>query len=383
MPSRYRLLASLTLVALSAPSLRAQPAATSAEELTDYVGAVLDSAAFDNAFWGVQVVNLESGEALYARNPQKSFIPASNTKLYTTAAALDLLGPNYRYRTGLYADGEVDDEGALRGNLVVRGSGDPAIGGRFTDGDLTKTFRAWADSLRAADVTRIEGDVVGDDDVFDDTPLGYGWSWDDEPYWYSAEVGGLNFNDNSVDFALEGTDVGAPAQVRWEPFRTDYVEVVNATRTIHPDSSIDEGYARERGTNAIRLSSLVPAGRTDEESLTVTNPTRYFAHVLREALLRGGIPVAGRPVDVDAMPIKPDYAGGRLRRLAVYASPPLREIVDVVNKRSQNLYAEAPPQDARGRAPAPARKARHARLREGLGRDGRRRCDGDVRRGRH
>ena len=341
MPSRYRLLACLTLTALFPLSPRAQPAPTSPEALAEYVDAVLDSAAFDNAFWGVKVIDLESGEALYARNAEKSFIPASNTKLYTTAAALDQLGSDYRYRTGLYIDGEIDAEGALEGNLIVRGSGDPAIGGRFTDGDLTQTFRAWADSLRAAGIARIEGDVVGDDDVFDDEPLGYGWSWDDEPYWYAAEISGLSFNDNNVDVAIEGREVGAPAQVRWEPFRTDYVEVVNATRTVPADSALDEGYARERGTNTIRLSSLVPAGRTDTESLTVTNPTRYFVHVLRESLLRSGLPVAGRPVDVDAMPIKPDYEGGRLRRVAVHASPPLGEIAAVVNKRSQNLYAEA------------------------------------------
>lgn len=339
MPLRYSLLACILLYAPLA--LQAQPAPASLEGLRERIEAVLDSAAFQNAFWGVEIVDLESGETLYARNARKSFIPASNTKLYTTAAALDQLGPDYRYRTGLYTDGEVDAGGVLEGNLIVRGSGDPVIGGRFNGGDLTQTFRAWADSLRAAGITRINGDVVGDDDVFDDAPLGYGWSWDDEPYWYAAEISGLSFNDNNVDFAIEGQDVGAPAQVQWEPFRTDYVQVINATRTIPAGASLDEGYTRERGTNTIRLSSLVPAGRTDTESLAVTNPTRFFAHVFREALLRAGLPVAGRPVDVDEMPIKPDYEGGGLRRIAVHTSPPLREIARVANTRSQNFYAEA------------------------------------------
>ena len=342
MPARYRLIAMLALMALSlAPTLRAQPAPTSSQELVEGINAVLDSAAFENAFWAVKIVNLPSGETVYERNAEKSFIPASNTKLYTTAAALDLLGPDYRYRTGLYTDGEIDRDGVLQGNVIVRGSGDPVIGGRFNGGDLTQVFRAWADSLRAAGITRIEGDIIGDDDVFDDLPLGYGWSWDDEPYWYSAEISGLSFNDNNVDFAIEGRDVRAPAQVQWEPFGTDYIQVVNVTQTIHPDSSIDEGYARARGTNTIRLSSLVPAGRTDTESLTIANPTLFFTHVLREALLRGGLSVAGRPVDVDEMPIKPDYDGGSLRRIAVHASPPLAEIAKVVNQRSQNFYAEA------------------------------------------
>ena len=342
MPSCYRPLTILLLIVLPlALPLRAQPAPASPQDLVESINAVLDSTAFENAFWAVKIIDLASGETVYERNAKKSFIPASNTKLYTTAAALDLLGPDYRYRTGLYIDGEIDEEGALQGNLIVRGSGDPVIGGRFNEGDLTQVFRAWADSLQAAGITRIEGDIVGDDDVFDDLPLGYGWSWDDETYWYAAEISGLSFNDNNVDFAIEGQDVGAPAQVRWEPFGTDYIQVVNATQTIHPDSSIDEGYARERGTNTIHLSSLVPSGRTDTESLTIANPTRFFAYVLRESLLRSGLPVAGRPVDVDEMPIKPDYENGELRRIAVHTSPPLAEIAAVVNQQSQNFYAEA------------------------------------------
>ncbi len=318
-------------------AVSAQPA--SSPQLARSIEAVLDDEAFENAWWAVQVVNLKTGEVLYSRNEKKNFIPASNTKLYTTAAALDQLGANYRYRTEVFIDGPVVD-GELRGNLIVRGSGDPAIGGRFTDGDRTMTFRAWADSLKARGIRHITGDLIGDDDVFDDTPLGYGWSWDDEPYWYAAEIGGLSYNDNNVDFALDGKVAGQPAEVRWEPYNTDYVEVVNATRTIARSERINEGYARRRSTNIIELSSLVPEGQTDYESLTVTNPTLFFTHVLRETLLREGLSVAGRPVDVDDLPIKPDYEKGGLQLVATYLSPPLPEIVGVINKRSQNLYAE-------------------------------------------
>ena len=325
----------ICLLAFLALPVQAQPA----DALGRAIDAVLDDDTFSNAHWGALVVDLTTGGVLYRRNEGKSFTPASNTKLYTTAAALDQLGPDYRYRTVLYADGNVVG-GVLRGNLIVRGAGDPAIGGRFTDGDRTATFRAWADSLRARGITRVEGDLIGDDDLFDDTPLGYGWSWDDETYWYAAEVGALSFNDNNVDVAIDGRGVGEPGRVSWEPAGTDYIRVVNRTLTVPASERIDEGYARARGTNTLVLSSRVPAGRTDHESLTITNPTRFFVHVLREVLLAEGVLVEGRPVDVDDLSIRPDYAAPGLRRVASYTAPPLSEIVDVINKRSQNLYAE-------------------------------------------
>lgn len=306
-------------------------------ELVDALRTLLGSDATANAFWGVHIIDLEQDAVLYARHSDRSFVPASNMKLYTTASALDQLGPDFQYTTTLYADGTVADS-VLHGNLVVRGSGDPSIGGRFADGDRTLIFRQWAHALRAAGIREVRGDVIGDDDVFDDLHLGFGWSWDDTPYWYAAQLGGLVFNDNCVDVSIEGTREGQPGRVTWAPMQTDYVRVVNATRTVAAGGSIDEGYARPAGTNELRLTSRVPEGRTDEESLTVDNPTLFFVHVMRAALVQAGIAVLGNPVDVDDLSIKPDYT--HLTQVAVHTSPPLSELVKVVNKRSHNLYAD-------------------------------------------
>ena len=323
-------------------SASAQPAGDTSAKRADLersIDQALNDALLSNGWWGAMVVDLNSGAVLYQRNADRSFVPASNTKLYTTAAVLDQLGPSFRYRTEVFLDGPIVD-GVLEGNVIVRGSGDPVIGGRFYNGDRTAIFRAWADSLRAAGITRINGDLVGDDDIFDDTPLGYGWSWDDETYWYAAEVSGLSYNDNNVDFAIEARREGQPARVSWEPFNTDYVRVVNKTITTSADSTLKEGYDRARGTNDIELSSRVPAGKTDFESLTMKNPTLFFVHVLRQTLIREGLAVDGQPVDVDDLSIKPDYEASRYRRVAVHRSRPLADIVKVINKRSQNLYAE-------------------------------------------
>lgn len=333
----------LTGVLLSGTgSLRAQPAPTIDEvrsELGSTIADTIEADPFAGAFWGIRIINLESGEQIYQRNVDHVFTPASNAKLLTAVAALRRLGRDYRYRTRLYTDGRVDN-GVLRGNLIVRGSGDPTLGGYHQRHDPTHVFRQWADSLKAAGIRRIEGDIIGDDDPFSDVPLGEGWSWDDVPHDYAAEVNGLVFNVNTIDVTVTGRDVGAPGRITWSPFETDFVRMINQTRTIPRDSSDDEEYDRPFGTNTFRVSSLVHPRRSQDEALTVTHPTRYFTHVLREVLVREGLSVKGGGVDIDEMPIKPQYAPDSVRRIATYRSPPLDEVVRTMNHESQNLYAE-------------------------------------------
>ncbi|SHK06212.1 D-alanyl-D-alanine carboxypeptidase/D-alanyl-D-alanine endopeptidase [Rhodothermus profundi] len=328
----------LLLLLWSLPGRPVTSLAQPAQHLQATLNQLLDAPAYASAFWGALVLDLRDSTVLYARHARQNFTPASVTKLFITAAALEQLGPDFRYVTRLLADGPIVD-GVLQGNLIVRGSGDPAIGGRFTDGDRTATFRAWADSLRRKGIQRIAGDLIGDDDYFDDTPLGTGWSWDDLTYWYAAEISALSFNDNCVDVTIEAGRAGEPGRISWEP-PTTYVSLINQTYTIPADQPLKEGYRRLPGTNTIVLFSRVPEGRRDTESLTVSNPTRFFVHVLREVLLAEGIAVEGQPVDVDALSIKPDYTSSRLWTVATYTSPPLSEIVRVINRRSQNLYAE-------------------------------------------
>ncbi len=319
-----------------APTGWAQSRTASLQQAIDRL---LDRPEYRNAHWGVLVLDLRDSTVLYERNGRRNFVPASVAKLFVTVAALEQLSADFRYVTRLWAEGPVID-GVLHGNLIVRGAGDPAIGGRFTEGDRTALFRAWADSLRQHGIHTIKGNLIGDDDYFDDTPLGIGWSWDDLTYWYAAEISALSFNDNCIDITLEGTQAGRPASLHWEPLRTTYVQLINQTRTIAANRPLRERYERKPGTNTILLRSQVPEGRIETKSLTISNPTRYFVHVLREVLVREGIAVQGQPVDVDDLPEKPDYSRPNFWIVATYISPPLREIIRIVNQRSQNLYAE-------------------------------------------
>jgi len=293
---------------------------------------------FDGALWGVVVADVSTGQTLYARNASLNVTPASNMKLFTSAAALETLGPEFRYTTTLYRGGPVVD-GVLQGPLIVRGSGDPSFGGRDQP-DPTAIFRQWADSLRAAGIREIQGAIVGDDNVFDDASLGRGWSVDDTPYAYAAEIGGLVFNRNKIDLTVRGQRPGMPGLVTWAPMKTSYVTVVNRSRTSAPGTRTDEEYRRDLGTNTIYVNTTVPPGGIEREELTVTNPTLYFGHVFREVLLDEGITVRGAALDVDDIPLPPQYDDGSLTPTATYTSPPLRDLVATINEESDNLYAE-------------------------------------------
>jgi D-alanyl-D-alanine carboxypeptidase/D-alanyl-D-alanine-endopeptidase (penicillin-binding protein 4) len=260
-------------------------------------------------------------------------------KLYTTAAGLDQLGPDFTWTTEIFADGDVTD-GVLNGNIVVRGSGDPSIGGTVMDGDPLATFRAWADSLKAAGIHTISGDIIGDDDIFDDLPLGPGWMWDDESTWFSAELGALTFYDNCIELTAQGGVVGDTADVYWEPLQTSYVTVLNQSLTVHPDSTSEAFYNRRRASNVIEIGTHVRPGETTTRLITVTNATLYFVHVLGEVFESEGILVYGAARDIDELFQKPDYSDPGMKRIATRVSPPLSEITAAINKPSHNLYAE-------------------------------------------
>ncbi len=310
---------------------------SSATELRAAIDQAVAEGGIPNAWWTILVWDAETGASLYEKDTGRSFIPASNTKLYSSAAALDILGPDFRFETQFATDGEITD-GVLNGNLIVIGSGDPVIGGRFTDGDITAYFRSWADSLKSMGVNSIEGNLIGDDDAFDEQYLGYGWQFDDLPWWYAAELSALSFNDNCIDFYLEGATEGMPAVLSWEPMMTTYATARNESITVPADGRIEEDYFRVQGTNDFVLRSKVPEGRTEVESLAVSNPTAFFVHVLREVLISEGIAVRGRALDIDDLPVKPSSSARS--HLFSHFSPTLAEIVVPLNKRSHNLYAE-------------------------------------------
>jgi D-alanyl-D-alanine carboxypeptidase/D-alanyl-D-alanine-endopeptidase (penicillin-binding protein 4) len=263
-------------------------------------------------------------------------MPASNMKVVTMAAAAERLGWDYTFTTKVVATGPVEG-GVLRGDLVVVGGGDPSLGGRPSEGPAV--LERWADQVLARGIRRIEGRVIGDDNVFDDEGLGQGWAWDNLAYGYSTPVSGLDFHENVVRLSFApGAAEGDPVTVTAAPGGSGLV-IEAAVKTAAADGTADVNVARQLGSRTIGVSGSVPAGKTDvTQTVSVENPTEFTAGAFRQALLSRGIEVAGGAVDVDALPAPPDVSGAET--LVSYTSPPLSEIGRVLLKVSQNLYAD-------------------------------------------
>lgn len=294
--------------------------------------------ALDVANVGIFIQDPATRQIIYQQNQHRLFMPASNEKLVTTAAGLTTLGPDFKFVTRLYTAGTVEN-GVLHGNLYIVGSGDPTLSGRFHDGAMTRDLQNWADSLEAAGITKIDGDIIADANIFDDRRIGNGWAYDDLSYWYAAEISGLSFNDNCINvFITPGDSAGAPAHLEYEP-KTSYITMENDLVTVPADSLTHYDYHRADGTNHMRFFGQISQSRgLIKDYITVHNPALYTSTVFSEVLSEQGITTAGKIREISYKDTIPEY--GKMTQLVAYPSPPLSEIVEVINKKSQNFYAE-------------------------------------------
>ena len=341
MPKKYLFILLFILMVSRCAYIRPfQQSRTPADQLKAELDQIFNEPAFSNAYWGVVVQSLKNGEYLYLRNHHKNFIPASNMKLFTTAAALVKLGPEFRYSTKFYINGSIDQNGILHGDLIIAGSGDPTITGRYYKGNIHDPLEFWIDSLRAQNITAIEGDIIGDDNYFAEEIMGEGWAWDYQSDWYAAQISALSFNDNcmSIYFAA-GDTIGYPAKYHLLP-ETDYVHIINKVSTVRNGLEKEITFNRKRGTNQVEIRGTISIDSSPKRDLfSVENPTLFTTTVFKQILERNGILVSGSPRDIDDLEDY-IYQQDQANLIFRYFSPLLWEIVETINKVSQNLYAE-------------------------------------------
>ena len=291
--------------------------------------------------FGVKIVSLDTGKTLFEHDAEKLFSPASNSKLYTMALALDQLGGDYRIKTSLYAAAKPDRHGTLTGDLIVFGRGDPTLNVRL-HGDIFKTLEPLVTALANAGVKRIRGDLVGDDSFIQGPPYGSGWAWDDLQNYYGAEISALTINDNALQLSVKpGASNGAPCQLTLTP-ATTYLVVSNRTRTVSRDGRPALNIYRPVTENVIYVTGEMPLDQREySEAVAVHNPAGLFVAFFREALVRRGIQVNGKTRTANWLDRQPQPLDlEKIVELGAVQSPPLREMVREVQKPSQNLYTD-------------------------------------------
>ncbi|HEX9394220.1 MAG TPA: D-alanyl-D-alanine carboxypeptidase/D-alanyl-D-alanine-endopeptidase [Gemmatimonadales bacterium] len=346
---RKLILASLTIsaaLAAQAPPPRTRPLRGSLEQR---LTTLLDQPPFNRAHWGVFVLD-DRGRALFQRNADRLFVPASNTKLVVTATASALLPADYRVRTSVYVNGALDG-GILRGDLILYGRGDPTWSARcfgvdtLAPGACDSTFTQidrLADSIIAHGVHRVTGKIVGDGSAFEPTTVASGWSAWDLNWWYAAPVSGLGFHDNSVDFQITpGPALDAPPGITWSPDLGMFA-FENRARTVPPDSgtSIGDNFFRQPGTYEIWAAGTVTLGHKPWiESFALPDPNLYAARALAAALGRKGVAVEGGAASTtDSLAYRATRCCGN--PLFDYRGRPLADILFPILNTSQNWFAE-------------------------------------------
>ncbi|NDL56770.1 D-alanyl-D-alanine carboxypeptidase/D-alanyl-D-alanine endopeptidase [Phytoactinopolyspora mesophila] len=304
--------------------------APAVQDLAADIDEILADPRMDGSQASVVVADAASGEVLYERNGENRLMPASNQKIVTSAAAMDVLGPDYTFTTTVETDARHTGR-ILAGDLYLRGTGDPTM--------LVEDYEALADEIADAGIQRVHGGVVADDTWFDDVRLGLGWDWDDEPFYYSAQISALtaapdtDYDAGTVIIEVDpGRRVGDAPQVTMTP-ENEYVEIVNDATTTEAGTGRSLSIDRERGGNTIRISGTIATdGSGSRVWRTVWEPTDFAAHLFLAALEDRGVHVREG--------ISRGSTPGDARVLAAHESMSLSELLIPFMKLSNNGHAE-------------------------------------------
>jgi D-alanyl-D-alanine carboxypeptidase/D-alanyl-D-alanine-endopeptidase (penicillin-binding protein 4) len=348
----------LALVSLLALGLIEIKLAASDSSLSMKLRAIMDREDYQQAHWGLLAVDSGSGEIVYGHNPDKLFAPASVTKLYSAAAALEAFGRDYRFKTPVFARGQVDADGELEGDLVLVASGDLTMGGRadahdriefrdndhiyangndkaeLTRGDPLAGLNELARQVAAAGVRRVHGDLLIDDRLFEKAEgTGSG----------PSQLTPIVINDNVIDITITPSLPGQPAKIEWRP-QTAAVRVDARVTTVDAQHPVNIT-TTTLGSDSFVLRGEIPAGhkpliRIEE----VNDPSSFARSLFIEALTRAGVRMNASPLMInrrELLPAAQDYT--TLRRVADLASPPFGEEIKLVLKVSHNLHASILP----------------------------------------
>jgi D-alanyl-D-alanine carboxypeptidase/D-alanyl-D-alanine-endopeptidase (penicillin-binding protein 4) len=327
-----------------------------ASSLPESIQKILDaSPAARTAFWGIQIVELSTGKTLYERNPDHYFVPASNTKLFTTALALTRLGPDFTFQTRVLTAATPDAAGRLHGDLRLYGGGDPNLSARaipYRTGPVTgnplAAIQDLADQLAARGIKWIEGDIIGDDSWYLWQPYATGWSIDDPQSDDGPPISALTLADNALVLSVRpGAAVGDPAALTFTP-PGEFYRIENRVHTVPAGGERRIQFRRIPGSRDAVLYGAIPLkDRGSDLNISVEDPALFAADALRTALQQRGVATGGAatsehlyPSDIADLSQGSEPAAPAGIELARHVSAPLLEDLRVTAKVSQNLHAE-------------------------------------------
>lgn len=301
------------------------------------LNSLLADSVMEHAAVSFCIIDSDSGKTVFEYNADKSLVPASILKLVTTSAALELLGPEYTFKTEIGYTGNIHKLfGLLDGNIVIKGGGDPSLGSKKFEEHYAGFADRWIDELKKLRIRRITGGVITDDSYYDYLPVPSKWLWEDAGNYYGAGAYGLSLFDNSYEIHFKTASDSSqlyitgisPAECRFE-----------FSNWLVAAGTADRGYvfAAPYSTNGW-LAGTIPSNVNDFVlNASIADPPLIMAKMMNQKFKDAGIDVATYPTTVRLMqrPLKTE-----VREIAETSSPPLEKIIEVLNHESVNLYAE-------------------------------------------
>ena len=313
-------------------------------KISDAVHTFVNETGMKHASIGIQVIDLKGFEVVAEYNPNLTLPTASTAKLFSTATAIDLLGPNYQAQTRLYIDGSVDSSGTLNGNIWIRGGGDPTLASKYFNekGRELDFMNEWIVQLKNMGIKQINGGVIADASEFHYEGVPDGWNWVDMGNYYGAGPSGLTIYDNLLryTFATSSTP-GKPTVLKSiEP------EVPNLTFHNYIMSSKRKGdnsylYGAPFSLDRFGTGTLPVGQNSFQVKGSLPDPEKQFAYEFTTALLKAGINVSAPIQSARAEDISSSDKTYETRRLIhTQNGIQLSRIVKETNHKSINLFAE-------------------------------------------
>ena len=298
---------------------------------------LLSDTSMINASVSLYITNTDNGEPVLEYNSGKSLIPASVMKLITSSCALELLGPSYTFKTCIGYTGTLNKRtGRLSGDIIIKGGGDPVLGSRnFSDhyGDfLTK----WVEAIKNAGIKKIDGRIITDDSYYDYQPVPAKWLWEDAGNYYGAGVYGASVFDNTYEIHFKtSSDSSSILIMNTIPKECRY----EFSNWLVAAGTEDKGYvfAAPYSTNGW-LAGSIPVNKDDFIlKAAITDPPFLLAELLDQKLDSSEIVIAGNPTTTR---LELSTINENISPITETISPPLKDIIEVLNHESVNLYAE-------------------------------------------
>ncbi len=298
-----------------------------------------------SASWGLSVFSVDSQTEIYSKNSNLTLIPASTLKAVTTSTALILLESDYKYETRLMHEGDIDINGTLNGNLHIIGAGDPSLGSNKMNDSLKleNVFEHFLISIHASGIRKINGSIIADTRIFDSQIIPPKWLWEDLGNYFGAGTSGLSANENEYSIFFKAADYeGEPATVLHTKPEIPGMVLHNYATTAEAGSGDNIYIYGVPYSNERWLRGTIPLGVDKFEVRgSMPDPALYFVNAFYDFLKNNNIEISGIPKVIHQHPHKTNIINIKLKHVASWYSPQLKEIAHRTNLHSVNSYAES------------------------------------------